>query len=144
MAVGLLREPGCVVMTDSHHGHARSIGDFVSELIGTDVDAPELKAQLARMAAPTFEIICGDKSGITYLVEQSGVDERGVIEVLMALQSMPMPDAVADRLQQVGLERRDLGKIDIGVKRVAEALVSQHIGLLSHDGQRPCEPEASS
>lgn len=126
------------------HGQARSIGDFVSELIGTDVDAPELKAQLASMVAPTFEVVSGEKSGITFLVENSGVDERSVIEVLCALQSMPMPDVVADYLQQVGFDRSDLGKIDIGVKRVAQALVQQHIGLLSRNDQRPSEPEASS
>ncbi len=130
--------------TGPHHARSRPIGDFVSELIGTDVDAPELKAQLARMVSPTFEVISGEKSGITFLAEHSGMYERSVIDVLMALENVPLPDVVADKLTTVGFDRDDISKIDIGVKRVAQFLVMQHCGVLRLDDQRPSEPEASS
>ena len=111
-------------------GDSQSIEQFVDKLIGPDVDAPEMKAALVRMMAPTLDVISGQKSGIDFLVENSGVDEPSVIDVLMALQSMPMPDVVTDRLIAVGFAQDDIHKVDIGVKRVAMALVGQHVGLL--------------
>ncbi|MGI9421395.1 MAG: hypothetical protein ACR2RA_26500 [Geminicoccaceae bacterium] len=80
--------------------------------------------------APTFDVISGKKSGIDFLVEDSGVDEKSVIDVLIALQSMPMPKVVIRRLAAVGFAQDDIPKVDIGVKRVAMALVGQHVGFL--------------
>jgi len=131
--------------TSPHNrGDSPSIDEFVDGLIGVDVDAPELKAQLARLASPILDVITGNKSGIAHLVEESGVDERSVIDVLTALQCMPMPNVVAGWLRQVGFAQDDVPKIDIGIKRVAMALVGQHVGLLPRSNQGPREPDASS
>ena len=118
--------------TSAPNGHEPlSIEEFVDRLIGPGVDAPEIKATLVRMMAPTLDVIYGKRTGIDFIVEDSGVDERTVIDVLWALQSMPMPEVVVRRLAVHGFAQEDIPKVIIGVKRVAMALVSQHSGLLA-------------
>ena len=85
---------------------APSIVQFVDQLIGPDVDAPEIKATLTEIASPIFDVLSGQKSGIAHIVEKSGIDEGTVIDVLLALETMPMPDAVAVQLIEHGFRPR--------------------------------------
>ncbi|MGI9486898.1 MAG: hypothetical protein ACR2RF_13670 [Geminicoccaceae bacterium] len=61
-------------------GAPKSLDDLVDDLVGADVDASELKAQIRKMLQPAFEVFSGAKSGVSYLVETSGVDEQSVTE----------------------------------------------------------------
>ncbi|MGI9489963.1 MAG: hypothetical protein ACR2RF_29560 [Geminicoccaceae bacterium] len=121
-----------------------SLDDLVDQLIGADVGAPEMKAQIRDMLHPTFEVFSGAKSGVSYLVETSGVDEQSVTKVLVSLKDMPLPNAARDWMTLVGFDRDDFSQVDIGFKRVTEGIVMQHCGMLNRDGQKPCEPETSS
>ncbi len=78
--------------TGPRHNDAPSLDDLV--------DAPELKAEIRKMLPPIFEVFSGAKSGVSYLVETSGVDEQSVIEVLVSLKDMPLLNAIADWLIQ--------------------------------------------
>ena len=117
--------------TNPPSGDSPKIDEFVDRLIGPGVDAPEIKAVLLQMMTPTFDVIYGKRTGIDFIVDDSGVGERDVIDVLWALQSMPMPEVVVRRLAVHGFAQEDIPKVIIGVKRVAMAFVSQHSGLLA-------------
>lgn len=75
------------------------------------------------------DLATGRKTAIAHIVEQSGVDESTVIEVLQALQNMTFPDVAFERLRRRGASPEQIFIAEIGVKDFAMAMILQHCGL---------------
>lgn len=100
-----------------------------------EAETNEGKAAYQRdRAREIFDVIHVRKSGISYIVERSGVDEDTVITVLQALNALPLPDVAFERLRKHGATPAHIAGADIGFRHITLALIMQHCGLLSGEG----------
>ena len=79
----------------------------------------------------------GRKTGVSHLVDKTGIDESTIITVLQMLSNLVLPDSAFHRLKRRGATTEQTCIGEIAFRDICTELILQHAGLSTVKDGRP-------
>ena len=76
-----------------------------------------------------FDLVEGRKTGVSCLVDETGIDESTIIKVLQMLSNLVLPNSAFHRLQRRGATTEQTCIGEIAFRDICTELILQHAGV---------------
>ena len=76
-----------------------------------------------------LELVEGRKTGVSHLVDKTGIDESTIITVLQMLSNLVLPNSVFNRLKNRGATTEQTCIAEIAFRDICTELILQHAGV---------------
>ena len=76
-----------------------------------------------------LDLVEGRKTGVSHLVDETGIDESTIIKVLQMLSNLVLPNSAFHRMQRRGAKTEQTCIGEIAFRDICTELILQHVGL---------------